>query len=54
MLKKIFLINFLISFSCFAQSTFITQIQGSFRPTSSLNKVVFVNPLNKKLYNTRI
>lgn len=52
MLKKIFLINFLISFSCFAQSTFITQIQGSFRPTSSLNKVVFVNPLNKN-YTTQ-
>lgn len=47
MLKKIILINFFISFSCFAQSTFITQIQGSFRPTSTLNKVVFVNPLNK-------
>ncbi len=47
MLKKIIFVNFLFSFSCFAQSTFITQIQGSFRPTNSLDKVVFVNPSNK-------
>ncbi|WGL60629.1 hypothetical protein QEJ31_03305 [Pigmentibacter sp. JX0631] len=47
MFKKILFLQLLISMTCYAQSSIVTLVQGGFRTTNALNKVVFVNSLNR-------